>query len=188
MPHPSTATRAALFLDRDGTIIRDAGFLSDPDGVVLLDGAREALHRAILTHRLYLFTNQSGVGRGLYTLKEAQAVNARLEAMLALPPPGFSAICIAPEAPEEPAVYRKPSPRFIHECIQRDALDPAQCWMIGDRLSERGLRRRAVDAVDRARLRVLHVADRVGQHRRGRPGTAVDDGAAASASSLAARR
>lgn len=136
MPHPSTATRAALFLDRDGTIIRDAGFLSDPDGVVMLDGAREALHRAILTHRLYLFTNQSGIGRGLYTLKEAQAVNARLEAMLALPPPGFSAICIAPEAPEEPAIYRKPSPRFIHECIQRDALDPAQCWMIGDRLSD----------------------------------------------------
>ncbi len=136
MPPPSTATRAALFLDRDGTLIKDAGFLSDPDGVVLLDGVQAALHRAIQTHRLYLFTNQSGIGRGLYTLKEAQAVNARLEALLALPPPGFSAICIAPEAPEDPAVYRKPSPRFIRECIQRDGLDPAQCWMIGDRLSD----------------------------------------------------
>lgn len=128
--------RAALFLDRDGTIIRDAGFLSDPDGVELLDGAKEALHRAARTHRLYLFTNQSGIGRGYYTLEQAHAVNRRMAALLDLPPPGFAAVCIAPEAPDEPSVYRKPSPRFILECVARDALDPAQCWMIGDRLSD----------------------------------------------------
>ena len=131
-----TGSRAALFLDRDGTIIRDAGFLSDPAGVELLDGAKTALHRAARTHRLYLFTNQSGIGRGYYTLEAAHAVNRRVTDLLALPPPGFADICIAPEAPDEPAVYRKPSPRFILECVARDALDPAQCWMIGDRLSD----------------------------------------------------
>ena len=131
-----TGSRAALFLDRDGTIIRDAGFLSDPAGVELLDGAKTALHRASRTHRLYLFTNQSGIGRGYYTLEAAHAVNRRVTDLLELPPPGFADICIAPEAPDEPAVYRKPSPRFILECVARDALDPAQCWMIGDRLSD----------------------------------------------------
>ena len=129
-------SRAALFLDRDGTIIRDAGYLSDPAGVELLADAKEALHRAAHTHRLYLFTNQSGIGRGYYTLEQAHAVNARVFELLDLPPPGFAATCIAPEAPDAPSVYRKPSPRFIRECIARDALDPAQCWMIGDRLSD----------------------------------------------------
>lgn len=129
-------TRAALFLDRDGTIIRDTGFLCDPAGVELLDGAKEALRRALRTHRLYLFSNQSGIGRGFYTMEQALAVNARMLELLALPPPGFSGICLAPEAPEAPAVYRKPSPRFIQESIRRDGLDPARCWMLGDRLSD----------------------------------------------------
>lgn len=132
-PHES---RAALFLDRDGTIIRDAGFLCDPAGVELLPGARDALHRALQTHRLYLLSNQSGVGRGYYTLEQALAVNARMLALLALPPPGFSGVCLAPESPEEPAVYRKPSPRYILERLERDGLEPARCWMIGDRLSD----------------------------------------------------
>ena len=81
----SAKTRSALFLDRDGTIIRDMGYLSDPDGVELLDGAKEALQRVCASHHLYLFTNQSGIGRGYYTLEQAQAVNARMMELLALP-------------------------------------------------------------------------------------------------------
>lgn len=132
----SAPSCAALFLDRDGTLIADAGFLSDPAGVVLLPGVKTALQRAARTHRLYLFSNQSGIGRGYYTREAAQAVNARMETLLQLPPLGFAGVCIAPETPEEPLVYRKPSPRFILESIARDGLDPAQCWMIGDRLSD----------------------------------------------------
>ncbi len=128
--------RAALFLDRDGTVIRDVGYLRDPDGVELLAGAKEALHRVFSSHRLYLLTNQSGIGRGYYTLEQAQAVNLRMMALLALPPPGFAAICIAPETTGQPFIYRKPSPAFILERIAADGLDPARCWMIGDRLSD----------------------------------------------------
>jgi len=135
-PTAHTTPRAALFLDRDGTLIRDAGFLCDPEGVELLAGVKEALRCAAATHRLYLFSNQSGIGRGYFTLAEALAVNARMEALLELPPPGFYGTCIAPEAPAEPSAYRKPSPRFILERIARDRLDPSQCWMIGDRLSD----------------------------------------------------
>lgn len=123
----------ALFLDRDGTLIVNKHYLADPAGVELLPGAAEALRRARgLGYKLFLFTNQSGVGRGYHTLEDTRRVNARMEELLGLPAPGFDGICIAPEAPDQPAVYRKPSPRFILETIARHALDPAQCWMIGD--------------------------------------------------------
>jgi D-glycero-D-manno-heptose 1,7-bisphosphate phosphatase len=56
--------------------------------------------------------------------------------LLALGADLFTATCIAPEAPDQPSFYRKPSPRFITESIATYALDPAQCWMIGDRDSD----------------------------------------------------
>ena len=67
-----------------------------------------------------------------HTIEDTHRVNARLEEVLGLPRPVFEDICIAPEAPDQPAVYRKPSPRFILESIARHGLDPAQCWMVGD--------------------------------------------------------
>jgi D-glycero-D-manno-heptose 1,7-bisphosphate phosphatase len=123
----------ALFLDRDGTLIVDKVYLADPAGVELLPGAGEALRRArALGFRLFLFTNQSGIGRGLHSLEDARRVNARLEELLGPPHPVFDEICIAPEAPGQPVVYRKPSPRFILEKIAQHGLDPAQCYMAGD--------------------------------------------------------
>lgn len=130
-------SQRALFLDRDGTIILDKDYLTDPAGVEIIPGAADALRRArALGYRLFLFTNQSGIGRGLYTLADTLRVNARMEQLLALPEPAFDDICIAPEAPEQPVVYRKPSPRFILEKIAQHSLDPRQCWMIGDRDSD----------------------------------------------------
>jgi D-glycero-D-manno-heptose 1,7-bisphosphate phosphatase len=127
----------ALFLDRDGTLIIDKDYLSDPAGVVLLPGVVDGLRRAReLGYRLFLFTNQSGIGRGYYTLADAQRVNARMEQMIALPSPLFDEICIAPEAPDQPSLYRKPSPRFIEEMIAKHSLDPQQCTMVGDRESD----------------------------------------------------
>ena len=124
----------ALFLDRDGTLIFDKVYLADPAGVELIPGAADALRRAHdLGYKLFLFTNQSGIGRGLHTLDDALRVNARMEELLGLPRPIFTDICIAPEAPDQPSLYRKPSPRFILESIKRHALDPAHCWMVGDR-------------------------------------------------------
>lgn len=134
MNAPSAPADRALFLDRDGTIILDKHYLADPAGVELIPGVAASLARAqALGFRLFLFTNQSGIGRGLHTLDDALRVNARMEEMLGLPLPLFADICIAPEAPDQPSLYRKPSPRFITESIARHALDPAQCWMVGDR-------------------------------------------------------
>ena len=124
----------ALFLDRDGTLIYDKHYLADPAGVELIPGVAAALRRAReLGYRLFIHTNQSGIARGLHTLDDVVRCNARMEELLALPSPIFDDVCIAPEGPEGPVVYRKPSPRFIEESIRKYSLDPRHCWMVGDR-------------------------------------------------------
>jgi D-glycero-D-manno-heptose 1,7-bisphosphate phosphatase len=129
----------ALFLDRDGTLIIDKVYLADPAGVELIPGVTEGLARARkLGYQLFLFTNQSGIGRGYHTIEATHQVNTRLEEMLGLPRPVFTDICIAPEAPGQPVAYRKPSPRFIIESIARHGLDPGQCWMVGDSAADIG--------------------------------------------------
>lgn len=125
----------ALFLDRDGTLIVDKHYLADPAGVELISGAAGALqHARDLGYQLFLVTNQSGIGRGYYTVGDAQRVNARMEGLLGLARPVFVEVCIAPEAPDQPSLYRKPSPRFLTEMIAKHALDPAACWMVGDKV------------------------------------------------------
>ncbi|HTB79994.1 MAG TPA: HAD-IIIA family hydrolase [Opitutaceae bacterium] len=129
----------ALFLDRDGTLIVDKVYLADPAGVDLIPGAAAGLrHARTLGYKLFLFTNQSGIGRGLHTLEDTHRVNARMEELLGLPRPVFDAVCIAPEAPGQPVVYRKPSPKFILEMIAQHALEPAQCFMVGDSAADIG--------------------------------------------------
>lgn len=129
----------ALFLDRDGTLIIDKVYLADPAGVELFPGVADALARVrSLGYKLFLFTNQSGIGRGLHTLEDTHRVNARMEEMLGLPRPIFDDIRIAPEGPGEQLVYRKPSPRFILESIATYKLDPTQCWMVGDSAADIG--------------------------------------------------
>ena len=127
----------ALFIDRDDTLIVDKVYLAEPAGVELLPGVIEGLRRAReLGYQLFLFTNQSGIGRGYYTIEDAHRVNTRMEELIGLPRPLFDQIGIAPEAPDQPSLYRKPSPRFITEMIAKYKLDPAQCIMVGDRESD----------------------------------------------------
>jgi D-glycero-D-manno-heptose 1,7-bisphosphate phosphatase len=129
----------ALFLDRDGTLILDKVYLADPAGVELIPGVAGGLQRArSLGYKLFLFTNQSGIGRGYHTLDDTLLVNARMEELLGLGSPLFAGVCIAPEAPGQPIVYRKPSPRYILEKIDQHRLDPDQCWMAGDSAADIG--------------------------------------------------
>ena len=125
----------ALFLDRDGTLVVDKEYLSDPTKIELLPGVGEALRRALSCgYLLFLLTNQSGIGRGWYSLDDVHACNGRMLELLDLPEPGFTEICIAPEKPDDPPKYRKPSPRFILEMVEKYQLNSTQCTMIGDHL------------------------------------------------------
>ena len=127
----------ALFLDRDGTLIEDRHFVGTVAQVTLLPGTRAALERLLAAGtKLFILSNQSGVGRGYFTLADVEAVNRRMIELLDLGPAPFAHICIAPERPDEPSRYRKPSPRFIEEMLAEHALAREACWMIGDRPSD----------------------------------------------------
>jgi D-glycero-D-manno-heptose 1,7-bisphosphate phosphatase len=123
----------AVFLDRDGTLIENRHYLASPEGVALLPGVREAVARMRAAGaRLFLFTNQSGIGRGYFTLADVEAQHHRLAELLGLGADVFAGICVAPERPDEPPVYRKPSPRFIHEMLAAHDLAAEAAWMVGD--------------------------------------------------------
>jgi D-glycero-D-manno-heptose 1,7-bisphosphate phosphatase len=126
-----------VVLDRDGTLIRHVHYLSDPDQVEVLPTVRDGL-RALLTAgcRLFLHTNQSGVGRGYFSMEAALQCNAAMIGQLGLGEGVFEAVCVCPEAPDAPVEYRKPSPRFGAELLSVYGAKTQDMYYIGDNLSD----------------------------------------------------
>ena len=81
-----------------------------------------------------MVSNQSGVGRGYFTLAEVEKVNQHILRELDRERVRFEKIYVAPEAPEAPSRGRKPSPEFLLEARNEFGLDLAQSYMIGDKL------------------------------------------------------
>ena len=86
--------------------------------------------------RLFIVSNQSGVGRGYFTLADVEHVNQHLCRELARSGVRFEKIYIAPEKPDEPSHGRKPSPQFLFDARDEFGLDLADSFMIGDKLSD----------------------------------------------------
>lgn len=127
----------ALVLDRDGTLIEHVPYLQDPENVRLLSGVVDGLQVAINAGvLLFLHTNQSGVGRGMFDLSAAEACNTRMLELIALGVSLFQRVCLAPEAPDSPEIYRKPSPRFAYEIMRDFGLAPQEICYVGDRWSD----------------------------------------------------
>ena len=128
--------RPAVFLDRDGTLIHDRHYLSDPAGVELLPGAADAIARLNRAGAfVVLVTNQSGIGRGLYGEEEYRAVHARLVELLAAQGARLDAdyhCPLAPDAPD-PEAMRKPGAGMFLRAAREHGLDPAASWYVGDR-------------------------------------------------------
>ena len=125
----------AVFLDRDGTLIVEKHYLHKPEEVELFFGAAVALRKlGDAGFKLFVVTNQSGIGRGYYTLADAERVNARVAADLARAGVRFEKIFIAPEAPEQPSRGRKPSPQFLFDARDEFGLDMTRSYLIGDKL------------------------------------------------------
>ncbi|HEX7569941.1 MAG TPA: HAD-IIIA family hydrolase, partial [Verrucomicrobiae bacterium] len=102
----------AIFLDRDGTIIEEKNYLRRVEDVVIFPEAAAALgqlHRA--GFKLFIVSNQSGVGRGYVTLADVARVNQYLLRELGREGVRFEKIYIAPESPDAPSRGRKPSPQ-----------------------------------------------------------------------------
>ena len=125
----------AVFLDRDGTLIVEKNYLHKPEEVEIFPGAGAALKRLCdAGFKLVIVTNQSGIGRGYYTLADAERVNDRVCELLARDGVRFEKIYIAPEAPEQPSRVRKPSPQFLFAARDEFNLNLAESFMVGDKL------------------------------------------------------
>ena len=127
----------AVLLDRDGTLIEDRDYLADPAGVVLLPGVGPALSRLVRAgHRLFLVSNQSGVGRGYFTEDAVCACQRRLEALLKPYGAAFTDVVWCPHAPEACCRCRKPLTGMFETLRARHGLSPASSVMIGDKLDD----------------------------------------------------
>ena len=127
--------KRAVFLDRDGTINEEKEYLSDPGKLVLFPDAGPALRRLRdAGFLLFIITNQSGIGRGFYTLDDMHRVHARLCEWLARDGVRIEKIYYSPEAPDQPGRGRKPSPQFLFDARAEFGLDLAQSYMVGDKL------------------------------------------------------
>jgi D-glycero-D-manno-heptose 1,7-bisphosphate phosphatase len=127
----------AVFFDRDGTLIQEKEYLSRPEQVALFPGAGQAL---LLLRKagfkLFIVSNQSGVGRGFFTLADVDRVHARVADELAAEGVRFDKIYVAPEAPGASSRGRKPLPQFLFDARDEFKLDLARCYVIGDKLSD----------------------------------------------------
>ncbi len=127
----------AVFLDRDGTIIEEKDYLHKPEDVVVFPGAASSLKKLWdAGFKLFLMTNQSGVGRGLFTMEDVEKVHAYLSSELARGGVKFEKIYVAPEHPDQPSHGRKPSPQFLFDARDEFDLDLSASYMIGDKLSD----------------------------------------------------
>jgi D-glycero-D-manno-heptose 1,7-bisphosphate phosphatase len=122
-------------LDRDGTLIEEKEYLSDPANVALFPGAADALlSLQTAGFKVFIVSNQSGVGRGYFTMNEVECVNARISQCFAERGVRFEKIYIAPEAPGQPSHGRKPSPQFLLDARDEFGLDLPSSYIIGDKL------------------------------------------------------
>lgn len=135
MPNP------AVFLDRDGTLNEDPGYLSDPDKVVLFPDTVSAL--ALLKaygFLLIVISNQSGIARGFISEKDVDAVNNRINSMLSEYKVKIDAFYYCPAHPdyssEEECGCRKPSPKLLFEAAEEFNIDLKKSYFIGDSVSD----------------------------------------------------
>lgn len=131
--------RPVVFLDRDGTIVVESHYLRDPDRAELVPGAAEAL-RALRDagFALVVITNQSGIARGLYAEADFQAVQRRIDALLAERGAAVDAVYHCPHHPDftGPCTCRKPGTGLFERAREEHGLDLSGAWYVGDRLKD----------------------------------------------------
>lgn len=136
----AAGARAAVFLDRDGTLVEDLGYLTSAEYLALLPGVPRALRRLRSAGLLLVVvTNQSAVARGMLTEEELRRINDALQAMLAQQGAGVDDFFYCPHLPDgELAQYakvcrcRKPLPGLLVQAAEKWGIDLAGSFMVGD--------------------------------------------------------
>jgi D-glycero-D-manno-heptose 1,7-bisphosphate phosphatase len=165
--------RSALFLDRDGAVVEDTGYLRRADDIVIIAGAAEVIAAANQRNvPVIMVTNQSGIGRGYYGWTEFKSVQDAIIASLAAEGARIDAVYACahhPEAegslahPDHPA--RKPNPGMLLQAASALAIDLKSSWLIGDKADD-------IEAAKRAGIAgALQVATGYGNAQRQRAAT-----------------
>jgi D-glycero-D-manno-heptose 1,7-bisphosphate phosphatase len=131
--------RGAVFLDRDGTLVRDPGYLHDPALVELLPGVVDGLRTlARAGWTLVVVSNQSGIARGLYGPEAFQAVMDRIGALLAPHGVRFAGTYFCPHHPDitGPCPCRKPGVELFERAARDLEIDLKRSWFAGDRYQD----------------------------------------------------
>jgi D-glycero-D-manno-heptose 1,7-bisphosphate phosphatase len=126
----------AVFFDRDDTLMANVPYLGDPAQVSVYPAAALILKQLREAgYLLFLVSNQSGVGRGLISVAQVEAVNR--EMLRQLGEPEFTHLYSCFEEPEQGGVYqRKPSPQLLYQAARAYHLDLSQSYFVGDRLGD----------------------------------------------------
>jgi D-glycero-D-manno-heptose 1,7-bisphosphate phosphatase len=123
---------AAVFIDRDGTIMEDADYCSHPKQVKIFPGVSQALRRLKSKgFKLIVITNQSGIGRGFFTVDEYRSVESEVSRQLGHGLIDATYFC--PDVPGQHSTHRKPSPGMILEAKREYQIDLARSFFIGDK-------------------------------------------------------
>ena len=135
----SARRRRAVFADRDGTIIEDHHYVADPARVSLIPGTPEALLRLRgMGLALVVVTNQSGIGRGLYTVADYHRVAAEVDRQLAAAGVVMDGTYFCPDGPggDPETTCRKPSPAMYRSAAAHLGLATAGSYYVGDKRSD----------------------------------------------------
>jgi heptosyltransferase-2 len=126
-----------IFLDRDGTLNHNPGYLRSASELKLLPGVAVGLARLKAAGaRLVVITNQSGVGRGLLTLKDLESIHARLQGLLEEKGAVLDAIYFCPHHPDDGCRCRKPGRGMVDRAVTENQLDLRRSYVIGDRVHD----------------------------------------------------
>ena len=129
---PSDAEHRAVFLDRDGTIMHDVPYCSDPAKVRVFDDVRDALNRLKNAgFKIFIITNQSGIGRGYFKQADYDAVAREVERQIGAGVIDGTYFC--PDAPDAATSRRKPAPGMVLEAARDHSIDLSRSFFIGDK-------------------------------------------------------
>ena len=131
------APRKAVLIDRDGTLIKDVPYLKDPSDVEILPGVSEALQIMLaLGYELAVVSNQSGIARGLLTVRDLLEVTAKLDTRLRDGGIVIRKYYYCPHGAEAGCSCRKPSPGMVRDALSELGVQPASSYMVGDKFTD----------------------------------------------------
>lgn len=128
-----------MFLDRDGTIIEEKGYLNDPEAVALIPGVTRAIR--LLNHlrlRTVVVSNQSGVARGYFPVSVVEEINERLHSLLGEGGASLDGVYYCPHHPDDGCTCRKPEPGMLQVAAKELNIDLLSSYMVGDKADDIG--------------------------------------------------